>query len=224
MTNRVTDQETQNALIEAFRLEGLLPEMAVSPVIIPVVITKDLGGDAGVTEFEKWRSVFSGSVMMVDRNNNTAVTSPLATAVTNVLASTNVVGNGGLIQLSANYGCALPGGSPGNDATDGIYRITITQALIGLTRHRVDLHLYDQAAFGLAVALGTDRGTIGSFNIEATLGNKTVVWDAFLRLRTADLANAVVMKTAAAGVNGTGSISMTVTKLISELPPFVIFP
>jgi len=223
MSNRVTDQSTQNALIKKYRLEGLLAEMSVLPSIVPTVNVGTIEEAQNTSEFEKWRSVFSGNRQIIDTADLTEVTPFWATGVTKVLASNIVVGGMGTQQVTGICGCALPGGSAAVAATDGVYRILFQGSSASNASLRGNIILTKQAAFGDPVALGPQRGLIGTFNIggpEAVSGN---CFDFFLVIRTSLDVNAVVVH-AVNGSSSTYGLGLYVQKLIDEIPSNVIFP
>ena len=125
MTNRVTDQKTQNALISEFKLEGLLAEMMVEHRIVPVVQVATLLEEANITDFEKWRSVLLG-MPFVNPNDITAfVGSPFLAGKHNYADTSNSYGGNGAVAAAASFGCRLPGGAVGVPATNGVYRVTV---------------------------------------------------------------------------------------------------
>lgn len=224
MGNRITDQTTQNGLIDTFKLKGDLPEMEVSPIVQPIVEVARLDNSLTVSDFTKWSAVFGGSRPLIDPADITNYAQFWPPATSNI-APTNalVMPQGNTGNFGGNGGCALPGGSVGNHATDGIYRITLLFANNGGAIFRGNIKLTDQAAFGLGVALGTVRSTIGTFTTQNQTEGTHLVFDMFLLLRTTLQANAVVFE-ATTGVNGTHTASCYVQKLIDEIPGNVIFP
>lgn len=224
MTNRVTDQTTQNGLIEKFRLEGLLPEMSVIPTIIPVVQVASLQDSLNISEFEKWRSVFGGTKQLIDPADITEKPIFLNGNSTDVVATSHLVSPLGACTLGTGWnGCALPGASVGVPATDGVYRITLHWAGDGGTNLQGSVLLVDQAAFGIGVAKGTERTIIGNYGGAGAVVSSKVLFDFYVVIRETLIANAVVLNIDEA-TNGNASGSLYVQKLINEIPPDVVFP
>ena len=224
MSNRITDQQTQNALIAKFKLEGLLAEMSVANIVLPVVNVANLESSLTVGEFEKWRSVFSSSLPYIDPANITNFNSPSIAGVTKVADTTAMVSNPGLIQTNANCGVRLPSGAVGVPATDGTYRLVVTVDSQNAFRGRIKIQLVDQAAFGDPVALGTIRSLFGSGQWTETSDNNNICFDFLFAVRTTLIANAIVISTAAVATTGTGQVCIICTKLIDEIPPSPLFP
>jgi len=223
MGNRVTDQTSQNGLIEKFSLKGELPEMEVSPVIQPVVQVATLDDGLSVSEFEKWRSVFSVSAELIDVANVHVDAIAFQAGVTKCDLSSTVHTFLGACTAVGRWGCATPGGSAGNHSTDGIYRITISSVVLTPAIFVGTVSLYDQAAFGDPVALGTLRQSIGTWTTMQPHEGPVIIFDKFVKILTTDQINSVLLDFSI-GTAGTGAMAMTVTKLIDEVPPFVIFP
>lgn len=180
MANRVTDQTTQNGLIQKFKLDGVLPEMEVLPSIVPVVQVATLTDALNISEFEKWRSVFSGGPPLIDPSDITNFPILFQAGTTNVVSTTHVVSPSSVQAITGNGGCALPGASVGVPATDGIYRITAHGYGQGNTTLDGNVVLTDQAAFGAGVALGTVRSTIGGFSFANATSPSNLFFDFFL--------------------------------------------
>lgn len=224
MTNRVTDQSTQNALIKKYRLEGLLAEMQVASIILPVVNVGSVDEAQNTGEFERWRSVFQGGPSLVDPLDLTRFTVAFATGVIKVAPTSHVISDiGAWSYAGSGIGAKLPSGGVGVDATDGIYRITLKGLMAPVTENSGDVSLYDQAAFGDPVAIGTFRSKIGTWHGTKDYGSGFTWWDTFVKIPESLNCNAVVF-TSVGGVVGSGSIEINVTKLIDVLPPVVIFP
>ena len=225
MSNRVTDQQTQNALITAFKLEGVLPEMEVSPTIIPIVEVAKLASALTVSQFERWGSALNGGPPLVRISDITNFTNPFVSGVDKVAPTSQVVSRPGTFNAGGKFGCAFPGGSSGVPSTDGLYRVTVEMSAATGATHIFDAELYDQSAFGDPAALGTFRGFLGSFQNPKTQGGVTVVFDIFVVLATLDVVNAFVLTATATGsVNGSGTCTIRITKVIAEIPDAVIYP
>lgn len=223
MTNRVTDQTTQNGLIEKFRLKGLLPEMTVVPTIIPVVQVASLQDNLNISEFEKWRSVFSLGSPIIDPSDITLYSDFFSPVNTKVAPTSSILAQKSTAGGSGNTGCALPGGAVGVPATDGVYRISVQMTTEGGTIIQGNVLLTDQAAFGNPVALGTIRSVIGNFGSPRSEQGSSVCFDFYVIIRSTLQANAVVLDPSS-GVNGNFYGAIYVQKLINEIPPNVIFP
>lgn len=222
MTNRVTDQATQNALIDKFKLEGLLAELSINPVIVPVVTVAAVGDALTVSNFEKWRSVFTKSPVIVDPSNVTPFANPFVLNTYNIADSPEVISSLATSALGGGTGVRLPSAAVGVPAGDGLYRISLISTCIPAANISGQVDLRDQAAFGAAVAIGTLRAKIGDFTTSDGNGPSQLVFDQLVKIRGSLVANAVVFH-AALGAAGTMSITLVVTKLIGEIPPAVPF-
>ncbi len=223
MTNRVTDQTTQNGLIAKFRLEGLMPELVVSPVIHPVVQVASLSDPLSVTEFEKWRSVFGSALALIDPNDFTTFVDPFPAVNANISLTSHMRAGTGVMSAANASGVALPGAGVGVVATDGIYRLTVTGASVAGTTGRIQIDLRNQVTFGAGVALAAVVKPLGNTSIRVNTVQQ-ILFDAFFIVRSTDLVNAVTLETEATFVNGSGILAYSCTKLIDEIPPNVIFP
>ena len=223
MANRVTDQTTQNALIEKFRLDGILPEMEVLPSIIPVVNVANLDNALTISAFEKWRSVFTLNAPLIDVVNSVEHPIAFGGGAANIYPESDVRTQFSAAVTGGFFGAALPGGSVGVNATDGIYFVVIEAQTPAGTNFSGNLTLYQQAAFGSSVAIGISRSRFGFYQTSQNNQASTVLWKGFLKVATTDQVNALVMDNPF-GVNGTGAFAIRIVKLIDELPPNVIFP
>jgi len=224
MTNRVTDQTTQNGLISTFKLKGLMPEMSVDRVIIPVVQVANLGATLNVSEFEKWRSVFDDKLPYLDLANITSFTNPLAAGVTKIADTTAMISSVGVLTINGSCGVRLPTGGVGVPATDGVYRLTVRCSTNVTLNISGQITLRDQAAFGDPVTLGTLRATCGVWNLTAIANSQVEIFDSLFAIRASDIANALVVSSLAVGLAGQGQLSIVCTKMIDEIPPSPIFP
>lgn len=221
--NRVTDQTTQNGLIDKYKLHGSLPEMVVSPVIQPMVNVGSLDNAQTVSTFEKWRSVFQQMPMLVDP----ATTASHALSFNgndNIYAESQVTTQIVAISSGGNFGCALPGGSVGNSATDGVYRLTFRVASnggAGSTNWNGSLTTRKQSFFGPNVALGTQGAVLAYWSFQD--GDKSfdgTLLDMLFLIRTTDDVNALAFFATSGGAV-TASFQIVLTKLIDEIPNFV---
>lgn len=224
MGNIITEQETQTALIEQFRIKGRLPEMEISPVVQPVAIVATLDTSDSVSQFEKWRSVFSFDSQLIDPNDFFSSANIFPAAANHIFSESYVRGGVGIMDVTGTFGCGIPGGAVGVPATDGIYRLQVAGMGIAGAVGSIKISLYDQAAFGFGVPLGVARKFLG---ITALQGNSVYnpnLFECFFIVRTTDIANAIVFLPQAGFVNGNGIFQVSCTKLIDEIPPNVIFP
>ena len=224
MANRVTDQTTQNALIAKFRLEGVLPEMEVLPSIIPVVNVANLDSALTISEFEKWRSVLSHSLPLVNPNDMTFTSQPFQVGIHNISATTNHISGNGTLALNGFLGVKLPGASIATSATDGIYRITVFGVGTSGSRGVILATLVGQSAFGPAAPPGVLRKNLGMFSLQPDGELAGPIFDVFVPILSTDLSNAFRLETVASVVTGSAFVQIIVTKMIDKVPPFVIFP
>ena len=224
MTNRVTDQTTQNGLIAKFKLKGLMPELEVMRQIMPVVQVASLDDALDVSKFEKWRSVLDNKLPYLDLANITNFANPLAAGVIKVANTTAMVSTVGTLTINGDCGVRLPSGAVGVPAGDGVYRLTVRCSVNSAINLSGEIILTDQAAFGDPVALGTLRSRLGVWNIATTGNAQVTLYDSLLAIRATDIANALVVSSLAVGTGSNGQLSIVCNKLIAEIPPSPIFP
>jgi hypothetical protein len=224
MTNRVTDQTTQNALIAKFRMEGVLPEMEVSPTIAPVVLVATLSEALNISEFEKWRSVFNGPPYIDPNDTEVEGTGPFLLNTNNISAETNhYAGDTGFTSPS-KFGCAIPGAAVGQNALDGVYRVTVWCSGHNGNFTIIEGRLVQTPAYGSSVAASTFRKSIFKTESRTEDGGGGPIIDILIPILKTDLANAVELKSTSATSTGIGCAQITVQKIISEIPPSPLFP